>query len=97
MNKQQQLCALSHIAKFDSALKVPESTMCFQAFGCFPHSFAANALSRPFRLGDFHSFLRLSLGWPFRCSGSLAAKLLSLQNLFRTRFSWSIEETQLVL
>jgi hypothetical protein len=87
---------LSHIAKLDCTLKVPESTMCLQAFGYFPHTFAANALSLHFRLGDFHFSLCLWLQWPFRCSGPFAAKLLSLQNLFRTRFSWSIEETQLV-
>jgi len=32
----------------------------------------------------------------FRCGCSFGAVALSLQNLFRTRFSWSIKETQLV-
>jgi hypothetical protein len=71
-----QLRAFSHIAKFDRTLKVPESTTYFQAFGCFPQTFAANALSRLFRLGDFH-FLRLSLQWLFRCKTSFVAEPLS--------------------
>jgi hypothetical protein len=32
----------------------------------------------------------------FRCGGHFAAVALSLQNLLRTRFSWSIEETLLL-
>jgi len=62
----------AHIAKLDSTLKVPDRTTCFLAFGCFPHTFAANALSRPFRLGDFHFSLRLSLQNLFRCRTSFA-------------------------
>jgi hypothetical protein len=77
-------------------LWVLDCTTCFQAFGSFPHTFATNALSHPCRLGDFHFFLRLALQWIFRCKTSFAAKPLSLQDLFRTRFSWSIEQTQLV-
>jgi hypothetical protein len=67
----------AHIAKLDQTLKVPDCTTFFQAFGCFPHTFAANALSRPFRLGDFHFFLRLSLQWPFRCNIPFGAEPLS--------------------
>jgi len=87
----------AHIAKLDHTLKVLDCTTCFQAFGCFPHTFAANALSRPFRLRDFHFFLRLSLRWPFPCSGSFAVEPHSLQNQFYTRCSWFIEETKLVV
>jgi hypothetical protein len=34
----------------------------------------AYALLCPFRLGDFHFFLRLSLRWSICCGGSFAAK-----------------------
>jgi hypothetical protein len=73
----------AHIAKIDRTLKVPESTTCFQAFGCFAHTFAANALShfqaRKFSL-RFASIaaVALSLQWLFRCKTSFAAEYLSL-------------------
>ena len=85
----------AHIAKLNHTLRVPDCTTCFQAFGCFPHTFAANALSHPFRLGDFHFFLHLALWWPFRCSGSFAAKPLSLQNLFRCKTSFALDSASL--
>jgi hypothetical protein len=53
--------------------------MSFQTFGFFAQTFAANSLSRPFRVGDFQ------FGRPF------AAVALSLQNFFRTQISWSFE------
>src|SRR5882757_9168571 len=67
----------AHIAKLDHTLRVPDYTTCFQAFGCFPHTFAANAPSHHFRLGDFHIFLPLSRQNLFGCRTSLAAEPLS--------------------
>jgi len=81
----------AHIAKHDRTLNVPDCTTCFQALAASHTLFAANALSRPFILGVFHFFLRLSLRWPFRCSGSFAAVALSLQWLFRCRTSFALD------
>jgi len=79
----------AHIGKLDHTLKVPKSTMCFQAFGCFSHTFAANAHSRPFRLGDFHSFC------VFPCGGPFAAVARPLRNLLRYRTFFALDSAGL--
>jgi hypothetical protein len=84
-----------HIAKLDRTSTVPHCTTCFQAFGCIPHTFTANALSHPFRLGDFNFFWCLSLRWPFPCGSCFAAKPLSLYNLFRRRISFTLDSAVL--
>jgi hypothetical protein len=75
----------AHIANLDRTMKVPESTTCFQAFGCFPHTFTANAASRTFLAG------RISLHF-----ASFAAVALSLQWLFRCRTSFTLDSWMLV-
>jgi hypothetical protein len=81
----------AHIAKLDRTLKAADCTMRFQAFRCLPYTIAADALSRPFRLGDFRFFFRLSLWWPFHSSGLFAAVALSQQTIFRCRTSLSLD------
>jgi hypothetical protein len=52
-------------------------------------SAAFHRLSRPFRHGDLHYFLRLSLPWPFRCKSSFAFTIDSAG--LSKRRSWSFE------
>jgi len=74
-----------HIAKLDRTSKVPDCTTCFQAVGCIPHTFAANALSHPFRL------VIPTSSCVFLCGGHFAAVAVSLQNLFRCTTSFAAE------
>jgi len=77
-----------HIAKLDRTLKVPDCTMYSQAFGCFPHTFAVNAVlglsgldiftsACVFRCGAQFAAVAVSLQWLFCCKTSFAAQPLS--------------------
>jgi len=53
------------VAKLDRTLKVPKSTTRFQAFGYFPHTFAANALRALSGLELYSSYSQIMMSIHF--------------------------------
>jgi hypothetical protein len=77
----------AHIAKLDHTLKVPDCTTCFQAFGCFPYTFAPFQAWRFSLLFTSFTAVALSLQYPFRCRTSFALDAAGL----RKRPRWLFE------
>jgi hypothetical protein len=88
--------------QLDPTLTIPGCPRYFQGVGCCPHIVAANGLSRPFRLGDFHILLRLSQLLLFHSKTSVSAESLShsMQLVYRKDpagvLQWSFAVMQLV-